>query len=245
MVPDLMRIRIGTAGWSIPRGVADRFPAAGSGLARYAAVLPAVEINSSFYRPHRPETYARWAASTPPPFRFSVKAPRAITHESGLVDAEGRLDAFLDQMGRLGEKAGAVLVQLPPSLAFDRTTAETFFGALRARWSGTVVCEPRHGTWFAADAEALLVAHRVARVAADPARHPGAGDPGGWPAVEYWRLHGSPRMYVSPYPDEALRGLAERLRFSAAGEVWCIFDNTASGAAAADALALARLLDPY
>lgn len=75
---------IGTAGWSIPARHAQAVPAEGSQLQRYATALGGVEINSSFYRPHRPETYARWAASTPASFRFAVKCPRAITHEARL-----------------------------------------------------------------------------------------------------------------------------------------------------------------
>src|SRR5690349_12428290 len=69
-------VRVGCAGWSLPKEHADRFPAEGSHLERYAACFPAVEINSSFYKPHRPTTYARWAASVPPDFRFSVKVPK-------------------------------------------------------------------------------------------------------------------------------------------------------------------------
>ena len=54
-------IRIGTAGWAIPRAIAEQFPAEGSGLVRYAAQLNAVEINTTFHRPHRASTFARWA----------------------------------------------------------------------------------------------------------------------------------------------------------------------------------------
>jgi uncharacterized protein YecE (DUF72 family) len=82
------RIFIGCAGWSIARAHAQAFPEAGTHLKRYAQLLPAVEINSSFYRPHRPQTYARWAASTPQTFRFAVKLPRAITHTHRLRDSE-------------------------------------------------------------------------------------------------------------------------------------------------------------
>jgi uncharacterized protein YecE (DUF72 family) len=71
-------IRIGCAGWSLPRVEQERFPAAGSHLERYASVFDAVEINSSFHRPHRPATYARWAAAVPSSFRFSVKLPKTI-----------------------------------------------------------------------------------------------------------------------------------------------------------------------
>src|SRR5688572_17535989 len=78
------RYYIGCAGWSLPKKFADAFPAEGSHLVRYAARLPAVEINSSFYRPHRPTTYEKWAASVPTGFRFSVKVPKWITHERRL-----------------------------------------------------------------------------------------------------------------------------------------------------------------
>lgn len=201
-----------------------------------------VEINSSFYRSHRPSTYERWAAITPASFRFAVKLPRSITHDARLVDAAPLARAFRDEVAALGEKLGPLLVQLPPSLAFDDAVAERFFGQLRDVWPGAIVCEPRHATWFGDEAERLLRTFHLGRVAADPARHPRAGAPGGWPGVAYWRLHGSPRMYYSAYDDAALRALAAELRASPANETWCVFDNTTSGAAAANALDLkARL----
>src|SRR4051812_3495039 len=117
-MPDkgLMSMRVGTAGWSIPSGSADAFPAEGSHLERYAAGLSAAEINSSFYRPHRRATYAKWAAAVPPDFRFSVKLPKTITHDSRLMDCSALIARFGEEIGGLGEKLGPVLVQLPPSL---------------------------------------------------------------------------------------------------------------------------------
>ena len=88
-------VRIGIAGWSLPKEHSGRFPEEGTHLERYAARFPAVEINSSFYKPHRPTTYARWAASVPQGFRFSVKAPKLATHERRLVDVGDVLDSFL------------------------------------------------------------------------------------------------------------------------------------------------------
>src|SRR5438067_5165479 len=105
---------VGCAGWGIHKDVAGRFPPEGSQLERYAAVFPAVEINSSFYRPHQPATYARWAASVPPGFRFSVELPKAISHEARLRDADALLDRFAFEVNHLGAKLGCVLVQLPP-----------------------------------------------------------------------------------------------------------------------------------
>ncbi|PWC67036.1 hypothetical protein TSH7_02860 [Azospirillum sp. TSH7] len=236
-------IRIGTAGWSIPKLSAPAFPVEGTHLERTARVMPMTEVNSSFYRPHKPETWARWAASTPLGFRFAVKLPKAISHEARLVGTEAALDRFLAEAGMLGDRFGPLLVQLPPSLRFDRGVAEDFFALLRARFDGDVVCEPRHASWFTDAAEALLAAHRVARVAADPAPVPGAGEPGGWDGMRYWRLHGSPVIYRSAYEPAVLDALAEKLSAEAAlRPVWCVFDNTADFHAVDDALAtMARL----
>ena len=229
--------RIGTAGWATPRAVAGEFPAEGSVLQRYAACLDCAEINTTFYRPHKPDTYARWRDSVPDGFRFAVKLRKTITHEARLADCADALAGFVEEVSTLGDQLGPLLVQLPPSLTFDPQVSRAFFAELRAVWSGRIAFEPRHASWFDDEPEALLVDHRIARVAADPAPHSKAAMPGGWPDFAYWRLHGSPRMYFSPYEAKRLDTLAEALRTGPAN-AWCIFDNTASGAAAADALAL-------
>ena len=211
------------------------------GLARYAAVFDAAEINTTFYRSHRPDTYVRWAGTAPDGFRFAVKAPRTVTHDARLVGADALTAAFLTEVAGLGDRLGPVLVQLPPTFRFEDAVATAFFGSLRRQTDGPVVLEPRHASWFEPEAEALLMEHRVARVAADPARAPAAAAPGGWTGWTYHRLHGSPRMYYSPYEDTALDAVASQLGGS--GERWCVFDNTASGAAAADALRLKQRFD--
>jgi uncharacterized protein YecE (DUF72 family) len=235
------RARIGTAGWAIPAPSRGAFPEAGSQLERYATRLNAAEINSSFHRPHRRTTYERWAASVPPSFRFAVKLTKTITHERRLVDVDDLLDRFADEIAGLGEKRGPVLVQLPPSLAFDEAVATTFFGRAVATLGGPFACEPRHASWFTSDADAVLVTHRIGRVAADPARVPEAATPGGWRGLSYARWHGSPQMYRSEYDAAALTEHAEVAR-AASGEQWTIYDNTSAGFALGNALTLAGLL---
>ncbi len=237
-------IRIGTAGWSIPKEHAAPSPALGSHLERYAAVFNAVEINSSFYRPHRPATNERWAASVPQEFRFAVKVPKAITHKRRLKDAGDVLERFLAEVAGLGPKLGPLLVQLPPSLAYETGTSGAFLRELRSQAAGEIVCEPRHRSWFAADVDQVLDELRIARVAADPAPVPGAGELGGWQGLSYYRLHGSPRIYYSPYSEEALARMSETLTQEAqvGRESWCIFDNTAAFAATRDALEVKSLV---
>ena len=235
-------IRIGTAGWSFSRTLPD-FPAEGTSLERYAAVFNAVEINSSFYRPHQRKTYERWAATTPETFRFAVKAPRTITHERHLVDVAEPLARFVDECGGLGGKLGPLLIQLPPSLKFDADVAEGFLAGWRQATSATSVLEPRHATWFTPPAEAMLNAFQIARVVADPAVVPNAAEPGGWPGLIYRRLHGSPVMYATAYDDGRLEPLARQVADNTA-ETWVVFDNTQFGAATTDALKLAAFTSP-
>lgn len=234
-------IIIATAGWSIPRTSARRFPRKGTHLQRYAKVLPGVEINSSFYREHAPDTYASWARATPQAFRFAVKVPRAITHDARLRAARRPLTEFLDNIAGLRSRLGPLLVQLPPSLPLELRVAGTFFTLLRQRFKGQVVCEPRHVTWFGPKADALLRRYRVARAAADPAVVPAAAKPGGWKGIAYYRLHGSPRMYWSHYDAHRMKHWAqELLALPRSAKVWCVFDNTAAGGAMVNALQMLR-----
>lgn len=233
---------LGTAGWNFPKTAEKEFPAEGPVLTRYAHRLNAVEINSSFYRLHRPETYARWASITPPEFRFAVKLPRAITHFSALRDFETLL-RFHEGTLALGEKLGVWLVQLPPKLVFEAESVRSFFERVRRLYEGPVVCEPRHPSWFTAAAEPLLHSLRIGRVAAHPAPHPQGEEPAAWQEIAYYRLHGAPHRYVSAYPPEFLSALAERIRsHPTAREVWILFNNTAAGAAVENALQMQRLL---
>jgi uncharacterized protein YecE (DUF72 family) len=239
------RIYLGCAGWSLPRDAQPAFAAEGSHLQRYASRLNAVEINSSFHRPHSRATYERWAEAVPPGFRFSVKLPRSITHDLRLAGAEALLDEFLSQASGLGDRLGCLLVQLPPSLEFQDAIAGSFFDALAARHAGPVALEPRHASWFTPTVDDWLASRRVARVLADPVRHDPGRLPGGWPGHVYLRLHGSPRMYYSSYEPGTLQALAQRIALAvqAGQDVWCIFDNTAGSAAAHNAVDLKLALD--
>lgn len=232
-------IRIGCAGWNFPRENTGDIALGGSHLQRYSQVFNCCEINSSFYRPHKPQTWERWANSVPAEFRFSVKAPRTITHESRLNCSSKILLAFLQQTSYLWDKLGPLLFQLPPSLKFDYAPARSFLALLRDNYAGDVIWEPRHGSWFEDGADDLLKHFRIARAASDPACVPAAANPGGLGALAYFRLHGSPRIYYSAYTADFLSVLASTLEnLGTSVSAWCIFDNTASGYAIQNALEL-------
>ena len=230
---------IGCAGWAIRKEHAPWFPANGSHLERYSSVFDAVEINSSFYKPHQRKTYERWGSSVPDTFRFAVKVPKALTHGSGLSDP-GLVEPFLSESSGLGEKLFSYLIQLPPSLQFERTKAEAVFRAFRERFTGYLVCEPRHPSWWSKQAKCLFSELRVDFVHADPPIDisPNLRDEAR--SLLYLRLHGSPTMYSSAYSEDFLSQIRKRI-IACSLPCICIFDNTATGAASLNAIELRRL----
>jgi uncharacterized protein YecE (DUF72 family) len=234
--------RIGTAGWSIPSQHTAILPTEGAHLERYSRNFKCAEINSSFYRSHRLSTWAKWADSVPEDFRFAVKAPKTITHEAKLACTSEQLQTFFQEANTLGHKLGPILFQLPPSLSFNESRAGIFFTMLRALSSAPIVLEPRHLTWFTPEVDRLLRSYKVARAAVDPAITPEAAQAGGDQSLIYYRLHGSPRVYYSDYDEAWLTNLATAIRKDFGAETWCIFDNTASGAAIKNAQTLKSML---
>jgi len=236
------RLLVGCAGWSLSRESAPSFPAEGSHLERYAALFNTVEINSSFYRPHRAQTYARWAACVPDDFLFSVKLPRSMSHDARLAGIDAPLRQFAGEAGALGAKLGCVLVQLPPKLAFDAAVAANFFGRLQDSFGCMLACEARNASWFGGEATALLAERGIARVIADPAKGQEGPHVPTTDAI-YARLHGSPRIYYSSYASDYLAQVAHYAKgqVEAGRDLWVVFDNTASGAAILNAVELVRL----
>jgi uncharacterized protein YecE (DUF72 family) len=236
-------IRIGCAGWSLARKDHASFPESGSHLERYAQIFNAAEINSSFHRPHRAETYARWAASVPAGFRFSVKLPKEMSHTLRLRACARPLKKFLGEIEGLGLNLGCVLIQLPPSFAYTRSAVAPFLKLFRRHFEGPAVLEARHATFFEPAVEPLLRDVDIGLVGSDPAVCIEGTMPGETGNVRYFRLHGSPRMYYSSYDEVFLQDLASKLMQRIPGkQTWCIFDNTAHSFAVPNALRLKEIL---
>jgi len=141
-----MHVMTGTSGFSYTawRGsfYPDKLPEAEM-LAFYAGKLGAVEINNTFYRMPNRSLLERWAAETPPSFRFALKSPRQITHMRKLIDVG-------DAVARLAEAAGVL---------------EAFLATLPAGLRAAV--EFRHASWLADDVYAVLKRHGAALCIAD------------------------------------------------------------------------------
>ena len=161
-------------------------------------------------------------------FASRSSCPKVITHEARLVGRRCSARAIPRGDSWTWNEAGPILVQLPPSFAFD-SSRSPFFTELRSRfeWRSRARAETRvrglRATW-----KQFLFEHRVARVAADPARVPAAAGPADIDRIVYIRLHGSPRVYYSAYPPNSRRVRGGAWTKAARGvSTWCIFDNTA------------------
>lgn len=235
------KIRIGTSGWVYDEWHGPFYPRAlkrGGELSYLAQQVGSAEINASFYSLQRPDTYRKWAQSTPDDFVFAVKGSRFITHMKKLRNAEVPLANFLASgVLALGPKLGPILWQLPPSLAFDADRLSTFFNMLPRSTSAATelaarhddrladralttmddsdrplrhAVEVRHSSFATDEAVRLLREHDIGLVVADAA--------GDWPYLEdvtsdfvYVRLHGAQELYASDYDTQQLDAWADRI----------------------------------
>src|SRR5512133_2150366 len=125
---------LGTIGFTYPEWKGSFYPAglpSNQVLGYYSRVFNAVEINTTFYGPQPPAQIERWSAATPDDFRFCLKAPRRVTHDLRLVNAEAEMRVFVESSLAMGKKFGAVLLQLPPSFSTEeRPALEAFLPTL-------------------------------------------------------------------------------------------------------------------
>jgi uncharacterized protein YecE (DUF72 family) len=142
-------ILVGTSGYNYPEWKGSFYPAdlaAAKMLPYYAARFPTVEINYTFYRMPNETIVSNWARQVTPEFRFTLKAPRRITHDSKLVGCEELTNAFCRVAETLGPGLGALLFQLPPNQKKDLPRLEAFLDTLPP--NAPAAFEFRHASWF-------------------------------------------------------------------------------------------------
>jgi len=197
-------------------------------LAWYAQRLPTVEINNTFYRMPKPAVLESWAQTTPPDFRFAIKASRRITHDARIKPdaAQDSVDYLYRMLGSLGDKLGAVLFQLPPNLKKDLPRLRDFLQLLPA--GHRAAFEFRNEAWFDDDVYALLRDANAALVLSE--REDNAPPP--LVGTAPW---GYVRLRLEHYADEDLRRWAERIAAQDWSEAFVYFmhEPTAPGYARA------------
>ena len=205
-----MDIWIGTSGYNYPEWKGSFYPAdlpAAKMLPYYAARFPTVEINYTFYRMPTAKAVDGWLAATPPHFRFTLKAPKRITHDARLRDCADRVRQFLETAAVLGPKLGALLFQLPPNLKKDVALLESFVDSFPPR-----VCaafEFRHDSWFDDAVYEVLRKRNLALCIADSERFS--------TPIELTADYSYFRLRDEGYTPEDIARWAERVRAANAG----------------------------
>jgi uncharacterized protein YecE (DUF72 family) len=164
-------IWVGTSGYNYPEWKGNFYPAnlaSAKMLPFYAGHFSTVEINYTFYRMPNEKTLAGWAQAVPDQFRFTLKAPRRITHDARLQRCESVLRTFCEVAGTLGPKLGVLLFQLPPNFKKEATLFEAFLTFLPP--GARAAFEFRNPSWFDEEIYALLRRRNVALCIADSER---------------------------------------------------------------------------
>jgi uncharacterized protein YecE (DUF72 family) len=236
-----MRLYAGTSGFSYKewKGIfyPEKLPAKGM-LAFYAARLPAVEINNTFYRMPRGSLLEGWAGEVPEGFRFSLKASRRITHIKRLKDVEEETAYLIRTCAVLKERLGVLLFQLPPYLKKDAARLDGF---LRILPDGTrAAFEFRHESWLDEEIYGLLRERNCAVCVTETGQAPPAG--GETPVVSTagW---GYLRLRRESYPETELRSWIARIRAAGWSEAFVFFKHEDEAAGPKMAGELVRLAE--
>ena len=233
--------RIGTSGWNYKHWKEIFYPAKVSvskWLDFYAYHFDAVEVNATFYRFPKIETFDSWHEKTPANFLWAVKASKFITHTKRLKDSKEPIERLYNSIDRLKEKLGPVLFQLPPNLPFDKELLTSFCENLKSNHQH--VLEIRHPSWSDTQVFEILKQHNIAFCISDTA--------GRYPYHEvitadflYIRLHGSKKLYASEYTEEELQKWAQKIK-NWNIQVYIYFDNDFQGFAIKNAKRLKEIL---
>lgn len=228
---------LGTSGWQYKDWKGLFYPKGLSELPFYASGFATVELNNSFYRLPSRENFSGWASQTPDDFVFAVKMSRFLTHIKRLRDPAEPVERFLRHASGLGGKLGPVLLQLPPTLPFDKEALHAVLSEFPR--SIRVAVEPRHESWWSALARGVLEKHGAALCWADRLGRPQSPL---WRTADfgYVRFHEGRANPRPRYGRASLSAWLDRISSSFSGEpVYAYFNNDPGGAALHDAVALA------
>jgi uncharacterized protein YecE (DUF72 family) len=206
-------------------------------LTYYATLFNSIEINSSFYKVPMPVTFTKWANMVPAGFQFTVKLWRDITHARGFLYDPAHISLFMKAAANMGQKKGCLLIQLPPSVAWNKIDKleellqQVREGNTNPAWKLAV--EFRDKSWYRRETYELLDKFRCTLVLHDmPAsvirEYHGTTD------FIYVRFHGVKGDYKGGYPDEHLQEYAAKIKswLQQGKDVYTYFNNTIGDAVA-------------
>lgn len=237
------RIHIGCSGWVYKHWRGLFYP---EGLPQkrwfehYADEFDTVEINNSFYRLPRGDTFEKWRKQAPPGFCYAVKANRYLTQAKKLKECEEPLERMMTAVRCLGDRLGPMLYQLPPSMKINLERLETFLRIIPK--DVTKVFEFRNKDWYVPETYALLDRYGASFCVHDM---PGsASERVAVGPIAYVRFHGGEGKYWGRYSDEGLLSWTDWIVDQASQDrsVWCYFNNDIHGHAIEDARTLKSMV---
>jgi uncharacterized protein YecE (DUF72 family) len=205
----------------------------------YTGQFATLELNVTFYRFPQLSVLRKWYDQAPEGFRFSVKAPKAITH---FKQFHGTIDMLTDFYGTiregLADKLGPVLFQFPPRFHYDPERLARVLDQLDPGFDN--VLEFRHPGWWQEEVYAVLRQRGIAFCGMSHPELP--AEPVITSPVVYYRFHGVPELYRSAYSESELAAFVEKIKITpGVREVWCYFNNDAAVAAIPNAQTLIQL----
>lgn len=236
---------IGTSGWTYDHWKGCFYPdnlPKKRWLEYYATQFLCVEINATFYRFFKDQTYINWKQRAPQDFGYVLKAPRLVTHRKYLLDAEENIQAFYQSCSLLDEKFEMILLQVAPNMPYD---LERLRNALVAFPDpGKVAVEFRRSEWLNPHTIDMLGSVGATICNVDSPKQKLTD----YLTSErtYLRLHGRKRWYSYNYSQDELKEIAKLARYltrKGAKRVYIFFNNDFEGYAPANALLLRRLLE--
>jgi uncharacterized protein YecE (DUF72 family) len=242
---DNIQYYIGTSGWHYDHWKDVFYP---HGLPKtrwfehYHNYFSTVEINATFYRGFKKNTYENWYNQADDPFRYVLKVPRIITHRKYLHNVDGSIREFCESATLLHEKLGMLLLQLAPSTTYDPGLLEKALNAFNDPQK--VVVEVRHKRWLTDEFRDMLSQNKITFCNMDSPRLSVLN----WITSDkaYFRFHGHTDMYAYNYSDSELKEIAERLSElpnQGVKVAYVFFNNDYEGNAVKNALTLIKLLN--
>ncbi|HEY3203295.1 MAG TPA: DUF72 domain-containing protein [Thermoanaerobaculia bacterium] len=219
----VMRVLAGTSGYSYKEWKGSFYPEdlpASEMLRYYAARLPAVEINNTFYRMPKASLLSGWAEQVPDGFRFVLKASQRITHQKRLREAGEEVGYFFRVATTLGDRLGPVLFQLPPNLKRDLPRLADFLALLPP--ASRSAFEFRHESWFDDEVFEALRSRGAALCIAE--------DEDLSTPFEMTAAWGYLRLRRQDYGEADIAAWADRIRGKPWSEVYVFFKHEEGGA---------------
>jgi len=241
--PDAAPVRIGCSGWIYQHWRGLFYPQdlpVKRWFEFYAGEFDTVEINNSFYRLPKAETFDAWRKQAPPGFCYAVKANRFLTQAKKLKDCAEPLARMMAPFRHLGPKLGPILYQLPPRFRVNLERLESFLKLLPD--DATHVFEFREPSWYTDAVFGLLDRYGASFCAHDM---PGSQSPRlATGRIAYVRFHGGIGKYWGRYSDEALLGWTDWIvdQARAGRAVWAYFNNDPEAYAIHDAQTLRAMV---